>query len=607
MMDQNAKWLRMGDVVRNKFTDGVWIPLWGYVETPGEAKAGTGMGRYDECRIFNTLLVPDENKEEVVKLGVSDLHPMVDRCAVVGSDPYFSARVERNDYGDFLGTYIVVKRCYSGETGEYIISLDQDLILDLRLKQEGDKWYRPCEAYREVIRYVRDNKGNVCLVEIRSEFLRDWLAARRQGLVLVAHIERRFLSNKSNMPSFTKLSRKKTRVGGGIIDYWNYDCDAEGHGSLGDWKVSTMGYDDVHPEDDVPVFDSKSEEGNFISSEKIVKAPQLSKRMTCSRFLRTEWLSPGKQVWRIPFDREGTLKFIATADGRLKSKNSLIYPPRYLWFRNAVLKDIYELRGADVRWLTRETGLVYFNDGPGIHFGINKLGYVNVLAKDIVQQEWWKQEIWKAFNVSPEGGVSEELTDSQQKCSPAKTYAPENLILQGVKEATLAFSVIKPGVPLFRTFENMDEVGRTIQRFNVQSHSDIYWLAKQLTLLLIEALNQDALREVACVSKGEEVKSLKLLERSLATRVTAEEARELTAPFHAIYDLRIADAHLGSRKANAALRKLGITSDGQPIRQGGRMIYVAAKALHQIACAFFCFKNSKKDQEKHANQEVDPK
>ena len=35
-----------------------------------------------------------------------------------------------------------------------------------------------------------------------------------------------------------------------------------------------------------------------------------------------------------------------------------------------------------------------------------------------------------------------------------------------------------------------------------------------------------------------------------------------------------------------ALDALGITAKGQLIRQGGRMIFVAAKALHEIALVF---------------------
>lgn len=581
MTAEDKKWLSLMDISRKKFVDGVWIPLWGYVEKKFTARDGD-IGRHDECRIFNTLLVPKENKKIAMKNGVPELHPMTDRYAVIGTDPYFPANAERDGYDTALGTYLVVKRQYGDGMGA-AVSIDQNLIFDLRLKQEGDKWLRPCEDYREVMRQSRNKEGEVCLVEIKAEYLKDWLAVRKQGLLLVGHVERLYLSQKGN-EAFAKAAT--SRPHGGHLEQYSYGCDEKGAGVLGDWKVSTVGYEDVFPNDDVPVFDPCSDEREMKSSESEIKANKVVKCMDVAKFYRTEWLNPPKTQRRMPIDGEGNLKFICEADGREKSAKVLEDSNRYLWFRNSVLKEVASHRGGWIRWLTRETGLAKFHDEPGIHFGINSLGHVNVFAKDIAKLEWWKQEIWRAYNISPDGGVSEELLSSQQKCDPAKTSAPESLLLRARQEVIFAFSCANPGKLLLKNFEGINQVGDSIQRFNVQKQEDVYWLAKQLTRLFIESLNQEDLREIVKPKRDEKLGSLKLLERALGLHVGVKTAYRLMSPLHAIYTLRMADSHIPGTDIADAMREIDISPQGQLIRQGGRLIYVAARAFHEIARAF---------------------
>jgi len=205
-----------------------------------------------------------------------------------------------------LGTYLVIQRCYF-DGGDYAVNIDQDLLLDLRLKQEGDKWVRPCEAYREVIRISRDKKGHVNLIEIKAEYLKDWLCARKQGLVLVCNLERRFLSQDG---SEIIAKPEKKRVGGGKFEAWNYGCDKAGNGVLGDWDVETCGYEDIDADEDVPVFDMSKNNRKMVSSKRIVKAPEIITRMSMTRFTRTEWMMAAKRQRRMPLDKNGDLAFI---------------------------------------------------------------------------------------------------------------------------------------------------------------------------------------------------------------------------------------------------------------------------------------------------------
>ena len=179
-----------------------------------------------------------------------------------------------------------------------------------------------------------------------------------------------------------------------------------------------------------------------------------------------------------------------------------------------------------------------------------------------------------------------ELTDAQQRCDPARTHAPENLLHQAFDQVTFAYAYFSKGDQFFLPFDSISEVGNSIQRFNVQEKDDILWLAKQITRLIIETLNQNSFRKFAKVEKDEKIGSLKLLERVLAECVGKDRAYDLMSPLHAIYTLRNSDSHIPGKDIENAFDTLGIAPDGQLIRQGGRMIFVAAKTLHGIAKVF---------------------
>jgi len=124
--------------------------------------------------------------------------------------------------------------------------------------------------------------------------------------------------------------------------------------------------------------------------------------------------------------------FITDAEGKRENKDSLKDGGRWLWFRPDVIMALVHRRGGSLGWYTRNTGSVSCSPDYGVRFGINKLGLVNVYAKDIALLPEWQQRIWAAYNVGPEGGVSEELLDSQVKAVPAKTQAPEAFLQSGI-------------------------------------------------------------------------------------------------------------------------------------------------------------------------------
>ena len=60
-------------------------------------------------------------------------------------------------------------------------------------------------------------------------------------------------------------------------------------------------------------------------------------------------------------------------------------------------------------------------------------GLINAYAKDILLLPEWRQRPWAGFNISPEGGVSDDLFDAQVKGIPAKTQAPGPFLQRGIE------------------------------------------------------------------------------------------------------------------------------------------------------------------------------
>lgn len=68
--------------------------------------------------------------------------------------------------------------------------LNPDLVVTLRLIKEGNNWTRLGENFASVVREIVDEKGEFRLIEIKREFLMDYLAARILSLRLSYYRQR---------------------------------------------------------------------------------------------------------------------------------------------------------------------------------------------------------------------------------------------------------------------------------------------------------------------------------------------------------------------------------------------------------------------------------
>jgi hypothetical protein len=238
-------------------------------------------------------------------------------------------------------------------------------------------------------------------------------------------------------------------------------------------------------------------------------------------------------------------------------------------------------RGGGLRWNTRDTGAVWCSPSYSVHFGTNNLGLVTAYAKDITMLPEWQQRIWAGFNISPDGGVSEELFSAQAKGIPADTQAPEAGLPKAIEELKRAGRE-KLGFVLFREHEQFNTVLARTHRLRATDRAGFFALAKDLARLTADTLDGSALQTIVAPPKGVKWGSLKALENLLARKIGAEEARRLMGPLFGTYDLRLADAHLTSNEVEEAFTLVGVDQALPYVTQGCQLLRTCVTCLEEV-------------------------
>ena len=236
-----------------------------------------------------------------------------------------------------------------------------------------------------------------------------------------------------------------------------------------------------------------------------------------------------------------------------------------------------------MRWYTRDTGGVRCSPTSSFTaFGVNKLGFVNVYAKDIGCLPEWQQKLWAGFNISPEGGVSEELLAAQAKGIPAETQAPE-AFLQPAIQFLNEISTEKFGFRLFREHDQFASLLKSAHRFRATDQLSVFSLAKDLAKLTAEGIDASALQKIVPPPNKERWGSLKSLEHVLALQADASNARALLSPLVGINELRHADAHLPSSDIDEAFALAQVDQRAPFVSQGKQLLHSCVSALYRIA------------------------
>lgn len=155
-----------------------------------------------------------------------------------------------------------------------------------------------------------------------------------------------------------------------------------------------------------------------------------------------------------------------------------------------------------------------------------------------------------------------------------------------VLEAVEAAFKTQYGKSLLRDNEAVPSLLRRLHRFQAVKQDGILELAKDLTRLFMERIDAEAIAAQLSLSKNEKRPgSLKLLERLLSTKLAKAEAGKLMSPLFGIYDLRLADAHLGSARIESGRMRTGIDDTLPAPMQGRQLLHSFNETLKRVTGA----------------------
>lgn len=568
MTDQNIafakcplQWIEARDFEQRSFEKATWIPL-AMSQTDLETGTSGHVGYRRSYQNIETLIVPlnlrDEFKDvdwqSIAHRGSSGAWADEDRFCPPGT------------YGDDPRVlYPVIQRSF--ETGEPTQwDLLQELEAGLGLLRKGDIWIRPDENDVEVAKLERSSDGSPSVMLFRAEHLRDYLCARKATLLLAGFSGREAVEQE--FPELRWPSNRQERH----FEHgeWGGSCSAihEGGQPFGiKTAVMHVWRESVHPEDDLPEMpDPGADPG--IRSESSTRAPTGRKLHRLSgRIWARHWIPPAQQSPRIRRDKvEARVPFqVENQESKTLTGQALADCRGWLWFRPTVIRHLASQPKGRLQWYTAMTGEVGPASNRTLHFGVNRIGLVNVLAYKMAELPEWAQKLWVAFNLPPDGGLSEELHRSQNLARPAQTMAPEEMLLRNLFVLNRC-SEAKFGQPLLQKLPEADDFFRRVHRFYCDSFEDVCELCKELHRTVVEPIDVGLLNakiDPANATKANQSKLGSIKRLSLWLDSAGRHGRDITRPLAAVYDLRIADAHAKEADVRPSLELLGLPRDSQ--------------------------------------------
>ena len=563
-------WIEMKRIRASKFDSSVWIPLYS-MDIQKEGKSYND-GYSEDIFSLKSVLIPKDDFENAKYLNWSNLANYYDATFNFDSNGnYIPCDILDKDYYKADGIFPVLPQRI-GHNLIPVLHLHQDIVIALKLYREGDKWVCPEEDYTEVVRLFRDNEGFPIKIEIKNEYLKDYLCARNMGLFLTCYYSHIVYLEKK--PDFNWKSDYETvTFDAGTWTGRVYETSRNG-GLMGDALVIHVSRTDVDKNDDVPVMGNPSD-GNLKSESKVVSFKDNAKIFRAEGEVRkNEIIPPGSFSTRIRQDKPQYYPFFKIdAAGTEKTSEQLSDEGRWLWFSPEVVNTILSKRDGDLKWGTKDTGSLSCSCGYDVHFGINEIGLITVYAEDIKRLPVWQQKIWAGFNVAPNGKVSKELLMSQVDAEPADTQAPEDFLTIEYNRLNELFEK-SFGVLLFRRQKELNDLMPKIHRFRSLSEENFYNLAKDLARITADAIDAKGIKELLADKSKKELGSLKTLQDFLIQKlgVETESAKKIMSPLFAIYDMRQVDAHLGDASKDNPYISLGVSRDLPPLFRATAML-----------------------------------
>lgn len=564
----NQAWILQASEIRRLFSRATWVPLRASLnDEKGNVKEVGYVGDVFAC---GSVAFPKQHRELADRLSWSDIGIGHSAAPYAYSDGHYSP-IDEYQYNDkkAIGTHLVFVHPQPVVGGRQWI-LNPDLVVALRLIKEGTNWVRPEEDFVVVARETLDGDHDHKLIEIKREFLMDYLAAR--GLSLRLSYYRQRVENVAGLKdgSYAGLQEIREEREGGRYELRIKELNDVFGGS---WASFRMWRTDVDEEEDAPVMGPETNDNTASESAKGNRGGYVGVRVE-GEFWRDEWIEHQGKSTRVRGDEEQNLPyFIVDTDGSRMFSTELDNEDigRWLWFRPGVVNELLSHRGFRLKWYTGETGAIESTSGYSTHFGINASELITVYAYDVAKLPAWEQFLWAAHNVAPEGKVSSELLASQVKAQPANTHSAEEMLFECMRLLEAEFRKTF-NVSLFSHEIDDFELMQQVSRFSSKDQASLLRLAKELVRVFSDRLDVRSLRKLSSHPDKGTLGSNKLLQSILAQTAGEERAREVFAPIAGAYDMRLGDAHPTSSKIGEALKLVGIDTTRSYLRQGEQLI-----------------------------------
>lgn len=564
----NEAWILQSSEIRRQFSRATWVPLRASLDD--EKGSVKDVGYVGDVFACGSVAFPKQHHELAERLSWNDIGIGYSVAPYAYSDGHYSP-IEEYQYNDKepVGINLVFEHPQPVVGGRQWI-LSPDLVVALRLIKEGANWVRPEEDFVVVAREAVDSDGSHRLIEIKREFLMDYLAAR--GLSLRLSYYRQRVENVADLMDspYAGLSEIQEQREGGRYELRINELNAVFGGS---WASFRMWRTDVDEEEDAPVMGPETDDNMASESARGHRSGYHGVRVE-GEFWREEWIEHQEKSTRVRGDEDKNLPhFIVDTDGSRKFSAELNNEDvgRWLWFRPSVVNELLSHRGFSLDWYTAETGAIKSTSGYSTHFGINTSELITVYAYDIAKLPAWEQFLWAASNVAPEGKVSAELLASQVKAQPAGTHAVEEMLFGGMRLLEAEFRKSFDTSLFSHEIDDATSM-QHISRFASKDQASLLRLAKELVRVFSDRLDVRALRKLSSHPDKEKLGSNKLLESIVAQKAGEVRARKVFAAIAGAYDMRLGDAHPTSSKIGDALKLAGIDTAASYLRQGEQLI-----------------------------------
>lgn len=574
----NQSWFEMQDLRKRKLNNSVWVPLRAQKSIRKNSDYGK-VGYQEEFAGHGSLMISVDKKDITNDLSWSDIGISHSQGLNFVYEEYSQSDLYNSD--DFQGIHLVLDQTFDNNFDNNEWHLHQDLVINLGLKREGDIWVCPRQGYIEVVRLERDEEGSPIVLEIKNQFLKDYLCARNCGLYITSYFSRDEIFDNKSFLSWSEDYRD-SKDGKDIWECRVLEIHEGGFPFGQKVAVSHVSRIDVDEDIDVPDMTSFPTDENVKSEfyERSFKGKKLYRIM--AELWKYEWINPAKTS-PITLGHKENIDIFYTVDatGTKESGNELTNGGKWLWFKPDLVSALLSKRGGFLKWYSKDTGSISCAPACGVHFGVNDLGLITVYAKDIGNLPLWQQQIWAGYNVSPEGGISKELHASQVKAEPVSTKAPEAFLESVINEINEA-SKKQFGVHFFRGHQSISDIISSINRFRAVDEKGLFSLAKDIARIIADDIDVESLQKIATPPKGTKWGSLKTIENLLVLKIPQETARQITSPLVGVYELRHGDAHLPSSEIENAFNLIKMDRSLPTIIQGYQMLFECVDNLHVI-------------------------